>query len=783
MSSSSVELLPPPGPSVYSAPVSSPFNHPSVAPLFLSALSIRVPVFVDEQHCGAAVEIDDDDPRSWHWVAFISNDKSSDHPDGKAAAATIRLIPPAPIAGHIDTEASDSEKTVGKAVRPKHGATAMWDGREPFVKLGRMATLKAYRKLGLGRLLVDAALEWLEWNKDQVNGAMDAQVGLEGGDGDREREVGEWNGLVLVHAQKEIERFWAALGFVKDEGMGEWWEDGIEHVAVWKRVRLRIFNSEHLKSKPSQVFALVVEATKWSEILSEVIQKTELLRQERKLSPSLALLLVHDLLVSKKGIAAPVSHPLRVAATKHKARLNAELTKARLKRGFTSLADLKTYINEGNSSCARSIKDRDSLAVEEAYPSGEWPHPRWVRVNTLRTSTKEQLDTAFVNYQQVGSIEKLLTTSKGTEKFLHLDKHVPDLIACSPTENLLHTAAYRQGLIILQDKASCFPAYLLGPAATGRDCLDACAAPGNKTTHMAAIKGTHGAKGTGRIYACEKDRPRAKTLQSMVTLAGADNIVVVKAGQDFLRLDPIDPQWNNVGSILLDPSCSGSGIIGRDEELAVTLPKIKGIFSSKPSRKRKRKTTSPQSTKQSNQSEVRKEQQLKETAYIEKETSKESAARLEALSRFQLKLLLHAFRFPLTTRVAYSTCSIHPQENEQVVINALLSPTATEQGWRILRRDEQVSGMAAWHVRGDRRACGEILSASQGSRDGVVAEEVASACIRCEKGTKEGTQGFFVAAFVREERKIASAAVSAQISSGVLEIDGSDEDEWEGFNN
>lgn len=107
------------------------------------------------------------------------------------------------------------------------------------MKLGRMATLKAYRKLGLGRLLVDAALGWLEGNKEQVTGAMDIEVGGEIGDGDRERGVGEWKGLVLVHAQKEIERFWMAVGFVKDEGMGEWWEDGIEHVAVWKRVRLR----------------------------------------------------------------------------------------------------------------------------------------------------------------------------------------------------------------------------------------------------------------------------------------------------------------------------------------------------------------------------------------------------------------------------------------------------------------------------------------------------------------------------------------------------------------
>ena len=385
----------------------------------------------------------------------------------------------------------------------------------------------------------------------------------------------------------------------------------------------------------------------------------------------------------------------------------------------------------------------------------------------------------FVNYQRVGSIEKLLTTSKGTEKFLHLDKHVPDLIAFSPTENLTHTAAYRQGLIILQDKASCFPAYLLGPSATGRDCLDACAAPGNKTTHMAAIKAAH-AKSKGRIYACEKDKQRAKTLQSMVKLAGADDMVIVKAGQDFLRLDPDDPQWNNVESILLDPSCSGSGIIGRDEELAVTLPKIEGMISSKSSRKRKRKSPTLQPAEKPNQSDLRMKQQCEETADV-KETSEISATRLEALSYFQLKLLLHAFRFQHATRIAYSTCSIHSQENEHVITKALLSPKARDQGWRILRRDEQVSGMAAWHIRGHQRACEEILSASQEPRGDVVAEDVAAACIRCEKGTKEGTQGFFVAAFMREERQTSGAVGSAQFSPRSLEIDGSDEDEWEGF--
>ena len=237
MSTPLIQLLPPPGPTVFKAPVSSPFTNPDVPPLFLSALSVRIPVFVDEQHCSAANEIDEDDPRSFHWVVYLSADKTAERPDGKVAAGTIRLVPVAPLAGLTDTEKQEDEKRGEQAVGPKHGATEMWDGKEAFVKLGRMATLKAYRNLGLGRMLVGTALEWLEGNADKVMGEMG--MGIEDAVRREKGEWGEWKGLVLVHAQKEIERFWASVGFVMDEGMGNWWEEGIEHVGMWKRVSLK----------------------------------------------------------------------------------------------------------------------------------------------------------------------------------------------------------------------------------------------------------------------------------------------------------------------------------------------------------------------------------------------------------------------------------------------------------------------------------------------------------------------------------------------------------------
>ena len=362
-----------------------------------------------------------------------------------------------------------------------------------------------------------------------------------------------------------------------------------------------------------------------------------------------------------------------------------------------------------------------------------------------------------------------------SSKYLHIDKHIPDLLAFVPNEDLTKTAAYRDGLIILQDKASCFPAYLLGPPAAGMDCIDACAAPGNKTTHIAAINHNYRPRTATKIHACEKDRKRAETLYSMITKAGADKSVVVKAGQDFLKLDPINPIGYNVGSILLDPSCSGSGIIGRDNEFTVTLPKAEDLTATRRSKKRKRKAPliAIAETSQNEGMEI-----------VAEETPKDPSTRLESLSHFQLKLLLHAFQFPRVTRITYSTCSVHDEENEYVVMKALLSPIAIDRGWKILPREDQVSGMTAWNIRGHESACEEIMTSHVGPQAAATAREVAAACIRCEKGTEEGTQGFFVAGFVRlssPRSSISDGAIPTQQGSMVDEQPGHDDEEWEGF--
>lgn len=378
--------------------------------------------------------------------------------------------------------------------------------------------------------------------------------------------------------------------------------------------------------------------------------------------------------------------------------------------------------------------------VEASVYAGS-QHPRWVRINTLKSSLEEQLDTTFDGYQRVDSVQKVLG---GGGKLLYVDEHIPNLVAVSPRFDFAKCAAYKSGSIILQDKASCFPAYLLDPKPRDGDVIDGCAAPGNKTTHLAAIIKSHEQdKGQPQttIHAFEKDTRRAKTLDKMVKIAGSDSFTRVHHGQDFLNVDSSHQWFSKVSAILLDPSCSGSGIVGRDDMPELHLPKAIGVkaqekSSKSPASSKKRKRADAENNKEpenimidddGNTTVVTSENDLK--------------ARLEALSSFQLTLLLHAFTFPAAKKLTYSTCSVHAEENEQVVLKALQSDIAQQCGWRILPRISQVSGLQSWPVRGRPDAC-----------DGNT--EIAEACIRTYKDDGRGVMGFFVAAFIRDDEHL-----------------------------
>ena len=131
------------------------------------------------------------------------------------------------------------------------------------------------------------------------------------------------------------------------------------------------------------------------------------------------------------------------------------------------------------------------------------------------------------------------------------DPHVPDLLVLPPGTDLHAHPLVTSGGLVLQDKASCFSALALLGSSSGSaplypppyDVLDACAAPGNKTSHLAALLAKQCP--AGRVLALDRDPQRLAILKDRV-LGTMRASSVTPLLQDFLDLDPTDPRVRQV---------------------------------------------------------------------------------------------------------------------------------------------------------------------------------------------------------------------------------------------
>jgi ribosomal RNA methyltransferase Nop2 len=118
-----------------------------------------------------------------------------------------------------------------------------------------------------------------------------------------------------------------------------------------------------------------------------------------------------------------------------------------------------------------------------------------------------------------------------------------------PESALWNLPIYQEGRVYLQSLSSMIPVLVLDPH-PGEDICDMCAAPGGKTTQIAALTG-NGAY----LTACEMHAPRAEKLQYNLRKLGAPNVTVMRV--DARQLD----DFFSFDRILLDAPCSGSGTL------------------------------------------------------------------------------------------------------------------------------------------------------------------------------------------------------------------------------
>ncbi len=134
---------------------------------------------------------------------------------------------------------------------------------------------------------------------------------------------------------------------------------------------------------------------------------------------------------------------------------------------------------------------------------------------------------------------------------VHGDPLIPEALVLEGPWDVHGSPQWQAGAVLAQSRGAMLPARALAPQ-PGERVLDLCAAPGGKSTHLAALMG-----GRGEVVALERNRRRAAELQRTVERLRARDCVRVVLGDATRPLRDEAP----FDRVLVDPPCSGLGTL------------------------------------------------------------------------------------------------------------------------------------------------------------------------------------------------------------------------------
>lgn len=204
------------------------------------------------------------------------------------------------------------------------------------------------------------------------------------------------------------------------------------------------------------------------------------------------------------------------------------------------------------------------IALEHSHP--EWLIKRWIQTygeDAAREMARVNNLPPLINIR----INRLKTTADSLQK--QLAAHFPDGevvrsalsadgLRVSQVGNIAETDFFKLGMCTIQDESSMLVGRAVAPA-PGMEVLDACAAPGGKTTHMAELMDNQ-----GRIVAADIHPHKKKLIEENAERLGIDIIEAITA--DALQLAGV-LEGKQFDRVLLDAPCTGFGVIRRKPDL------------------------------------------------------------------------------------------------------------------------------------------------------------------------------------------------------------------------
>jgi len=215
---------------------------------------------------------------------------------------------------------------------------------------------------------------------------------------------------------------------------------------------------------------------------------------------------------------------------------------------------------------------RDGLPLPDAAadPLGrmavEWSHPRWLVERWARDFETDELVRLLESDNVRGPVSIRANRLRTTRDALRAELAAAGaeaidgewaadaLVVRRGAARLRATPAWRAGRFAFQGEASQLVAPLLAPA-PGARVLDACAAPGGKTAHLAALVGG------GSVVALDVRPAGASRILGEARRLGADAVRALVADA---RRPPLAGRFD---AVLVDAPCSGLGTLRRHPEV------------------------------------------------------------------------------------------------------------------------------------------------------------------------------------------------------------------------
>lgn len=234
-------------------------------------------------------------------------------------------------------------------------------------------------------------------------------------------------------------------------------------------------------------------------------------------------------------------------------------------RGISGMVNgvLRSTIREADTFTFTDFSsDVERIAITMSHPT--WLVQRWIEQYGM-VKTEKICD----SNNQSPSVSIRVNTLKHTrDAYVHQLQEQnlsafssplsPQGIVLSNAGNMTHSIGYEQGDYSIQDESSMLVAEIVDPK-PGMKVLDACAAPGGKTTHLAEKM-----QDEGEIWANDIHEHKIKLIDQQVNRLQL-KCIHTQVG-DALELVNVFPK-KSFDRILLDAPCSGFGVIRRKPDI------------------------------------------------------------------------------------------------------------------------------------------------------------------------------------------------------------------------